>query len=188
MVPVQARRRARPGTSGTGRPQGETVAKVTRLRPRRHDAISESIQLILDMPLDLPQSARDSLADALGRFSPPESWPFVMMNPDQIRFVLKAIGSGPRPLHTLKVWNAAISHVHYDTGEIMAGRARLAEDADVAPEHASRALGRLTEIGALLRLGRGRYAINPHVGWTGSLIKREAAAKGATPLRLVDAE
>jgi hypothetical protein len=44
------------------------AAKVTRMRPKRHDAICESIQLVLDLPLDLPQLARDSLADALQRF------------------------------------------------------------------------------------------------------------------------
>jgi len=162
------------------------VAKVSKLRPKRHDAITESIKLILDMPLDLPQEARDSLSKALGKFAPPETWGFVMLNPEQQRIVLKAIDSGERPLVTLKVWNAAISHIRYDTGEIMAGRTRLAEDAGITPEHVSRALVRLTEIGALLRLRRGRYAINPHVGWTGSLMKRQESAKTVPALRLVD--
>src|SRR4051794_14450184 len=116
------------------------AAKVTRVRPKRHDAIYESLRLILDQPLGLPQAARDGLSDALGRFAPPETWSFVMLNPDQQRLVLKAINNGPRPLTTLKVWNAAISHVRYDTGEIMAGRGRLAEDAETTPEHASHAL------------------------------------------------
>lgn len=164
------------------------MTKVTRLRPKRHDVIHESIQLVLDMPLDLSQAARDSLSDALGRFAPPESWPFSMINPDQIRLVVKAIDDGPRPHYTLKIWNMAISHIRYDTGEIMASRARLAEDAGVSPAEASRALAQLTEIGALLKLRRGRYAINPHVGWSGSLYKREASAKGATPIKLVDAD
>src|SRR3954463_338626 len=138
------------------------AAKVTRLRPKRHDAICESIQLALDMPLGLPQGVRD----ALGRFAPPETWSFVMLNPDQQRLVLKAIDNGPRPLTTLKVWNAAISHIRYDTGEIMAGRERLAEDAGIVPEEASRAMTRLAEIGALLKLPRGGYPLKPHVRWT----------------------
>jgi len=162
------------------------AAKVTRMRPKRHDAICESIQLVLDLPLGLSQGVRDSLADALGRFAPPETWSFVMLNPDQQRLVLKAIDNGPRPLTTLKVWNAAISHIRYDTGEIMAGRERLAEDAGIVPEEASRAMTRLAEIGALLKLRRGRYAINPHVGWTGGLVERQAAAKDAPVLRPVD--
>jgi predicted transcriptional regulator of viral defense system len=45
---------------------------------------------------------------------------------------------------------------------------------------------RLTEIGALVRLRRGRYAINPHAGWTGDLVKRQAAAKDVPPVRAVD--
>jgi DNA-binding transcriptional ArsR family regulator len=162
------------------------AAKVTRMRPKRYDTICESLQLWLDLPLGLKPETRDDLADALGRFAPPESWSFAMLNPDQQRLVLKAIGDGPRPLVTLKVWNAAISHIRYDTGEIMAGRERLAQDVDVTPEHVSRALSRLTEIGALLKLRPGRYAINPHVGWTGSLVKRQEAAKDASELRLIE--
>jgi hypothetical protein len=100
--------------------------------------------------------------------------------------VLKAIDDGPRPLVTLKVWNAAISHIRYDTGEIMAGRERLAQDANITPEHVSRALSRLTEIGALIKLRPGRYAINPNVGWAGSLAKRQEAAKDAPELRLIE--
>jgi hypothetical protein len=162
------------------------AAKVTRMRPKRHDAICESIQLVLDLPLDLPQLARDSLADALGRFAPPETWSFAMLNPDQQRLVLKAINRGEKPALTLRVWHVAISHIRYDTGEIMAGRERLAEDADTNPDEVSRALNRLAEIGALLKLRRGRYAINPHVGWTGDLVKRQEAAKDAPELRLIE--
>jgi hypothetical protein len=164
------------------------VKKVTRLRPSRHDAIRESLQLILEMPLDQPQEVLDFLSDALGRFSPPGSWSFVMMNPDQQRLVLKAISDGPRPFSTLKIWAAAISHIRYDTGEIMAGRARLAEDVGISPDEASRALAQLAEIGALIRISRGRYKINPYVGWTGSMVKREAATVGVVPLRVVSAD
>lgn len=161
------------------------MAKVTRLRPKRHDEIRERLQLALDLAIDLKQETRDDLANALGRYSPPESWPFSMINPDKQRLVVKAIDSGPRPHYTLKIWNVAVSYIHYDTGEIMAGRDLLAEDAGISPAEASRALVRLTEIGVLLKLRRGRYAINPHVGWTGSLYKREAAAKTVPPLKLV---
>ena len=43
-----------------------------------------------------------------------------------------------------------------------------------------------SEIGALLKLRPGRYAINPHVGWVGDLAKRQEAAKDVPPVRLVD--
>jgi hypothetical protein len=164
------------------------AAKVTRLRPKRHDAICESIQLALDLPLDLKQETRDDLADALGRFAPPETWSFAMLNPDQQRTVLKAINRGEKPALTLRVWNAAISHIRYDTEEkeIMASCRRLAEDADTNPDEASRALNRLAQIGALIKLRRGRYAINPHVAWMGDLSKRQEAAKHVQPVRLIE--
>jgi hypothetical protein len=45
---------------------------------------------------------------------------------------------------------------------------------------------RLTEIGALVRLRPGRYAINPHVGWNDDLVKRQEAAKNVPPVRVVE--
>jgi|SRR4051812_38146022 hypothetical protein len=158
--------------------------KVKRLRPARHDTMMESIQLILDAPLPLSEETRTCLNEVLGQFTPPEAWGFVMLNPEQQRLVLRAINRSEKPLITLRVWNAAISHIRYDTGEIMASRERLAKDADTNPDEASRALSRLTQIGALLRLKPGRYAINPHVGWQGSLRKREHSAKN-TPVLVV---
>lgn len=82
----------------------------------------------------------------------------------------------------LRVWTVLITHARMEIGEVMAGLARVAET--TKPE-ASRAMGYLAEIGALLRLRPGRYTINPHVGWAGSLAKRKTAAKEAPPLRLV---
>jgi hypothetical protein len=161
------------------------VAKVTRLRPKRHDQICESIKLILDARLDLPQEARDSLANTLGQLTQPKGWPFFMLNPDQVRFVSKAIGKCPRPLSTFKVWTTASTYIQYDTGEIMVGRKLLAKETELSPVEISRAMAQLAEIGALVRLRRGRYAINPYVGWAGSLYNREAETRTATPLRLI---
>jgi hypothetical protein len=162
------------------------VKKVIRLRPKRHDQICESIQLILDTRLDLPQETRDSLANTLGQLSPPKGWLFFMLNPDQVRFVSKAIGKCPRPLSTFKVWTTASTYIQYDTGEIMAGRKLLAEETELSPGEISRALAQLADIGALVRLRRGRYAVNPYVGWAGSLYNREAVAKETPSLKLVD--
>jgi len=158
--------------------------KVKRLRPTRHDTITESIQTLLDAPLAMPQGTRDFLNEVLGQFTPPETWGYVMLNPEQQRLVLRAINRGEKPALTFRVWLAAISHIRYDTGEIMASRKRLAEDAETTPQETSRALTRLTQIGALLQLRPGRYAINPHVGWSGSLRKREHSAKN-TPVLVV---
>ncbi|MDB5243401.1 MAG: hypothetical protein JWP57_4026 [Spirosoma sp.] len=160
-------------------------AKIERLRPKRHDIVAQSLQLALEMPLGFSQGSRDEIAEALGRYEPASTWTYTMLAPEQLRIVLKLINATEKPATTLRVWTALVSHVRFDTGEIMASRTRLAEDAETTPQEASRALARLTEIGALTRLRLGRYAINPQVGWVGSLAKREAAAKEAPVLRLV---
>jgi DNA-binding transcriptional ArsR family regulator len=161
------------------------MGKVTRLRPKRHDVIVEALQLVLDFGdhYELDQHTKDGLAAAVGKLAPPEKWGFVMLNPDQQRAVLKAIGAGPRPNETLKVWNACISFIAYDRdGEIMARRTQIAEAADLTPQNASTALSRLVELGVLERIRRGRYRVNPHVAWSGPLHKREIAAKEQAPV------
>jgi len=87
--------------------------------------MTESIRAVLDAPLDLPLKMRRYLNEVLGRFAPPETWGFVMLNPEQQRLVLRAINHGEKSLITLRVWNAAISHFRYDIGEIMAERIEI---------------------------------------------------------------
>src|SRR4051794_28646079 len=147
------------------------TAKVERLRPRRHDTIAQSLQLALELPLGFSQGTRDEIAEALGRYEPASTWTYTMLSPEQLRIVLKLINASEKPAITLRVWTALVSHVRFDSGEIMAARARLSEDAETTEQEVSRALSRLTAIGALTRLRPGRYAINPHVGWAGSLAK-----------------
>lgn len=162
------------------------MGKVTRLRPKRHDVILEGLQLALDFGDEwgLQQGTKDDLAQAVGRLAPPEKWGYVMLNPDQQRAVLKAIDATPKPLTTLKVWQAAISFIAYDRdGEIMAGRTQIAEAANVSPDHTTRALSQLVDIGVLLRVGRGRFKVNPHVAWAGPLHKRDIAAKEQRPVQ-----
>lgn len=64
----------------------------------------------------------------------------------------------------------------------MANRGTIAEAAGVPPCDVSTAFGRLTEIGALIRIRPGRYRVNPHVGWSGPLHKREIAGKASRPV------
>jgi len=159
--------------------------KVTKIRPKRHDVIVEALQLVLDFGehFDLDQHTRDGLANAVGKLAPPERWGFVMLNPDQQRQVIEAIDGTKKPLSTLKTWNAVISFVAYDRdGEIMANRETIATAARVTPQEASRALTSLVDIGALIRIKPGRYRINPHVGWSGPLHKRDQVAKEARPV------
>lgn len=155
------------------------MGKVVKLRPRRSDILAQALQLCLD--LKLTDSTRDELAEKLGTYEPPVWGPYTMIDQSELRVVLKAIGKGPRPLATLKVWTASVARARRgepgEPSEIMATRSQLAEDAAVRPNEVSSALKRLVEIGAVIQLRRGRYAINPHVGYNGSLTSREAASK-----------
>lgn len=161
------------------------TAEIRKLRPKRHDAITQAAQLLLGLPIGLSDQVRDELAEAASRYEPTNPWTFTMLSPDQLRIVLKKINGCPHPALTLRVWSALVTYVQMNTGEIMASRIRLAEDAETTPQEVSRALTRLADMGALLRLRPGRYAINPHVGWAGSLAKREAASQGVPQLTLV---
>ncbi len=145
----------------------------------------EGLQFALDFGDEwgLEQATRNDLARALGHLAPPEKWGYVVLNPEQQRLVVKAIQACPKPLATFAVWNAVISYIAYDrNGEIMADRATIAAAAEISPENTSTALSRLVEIGALIKLGRGHYAINPHIGWCGPAHKRELAAKDFKPV------
>jgi DNA-binding IclR family transcriptional regulator len=103
----------------------------------------------------------------------------------QREIILAKIGRGPRPHATLRVWNAALAHVAADTGALEVSRTQLATGAGISPQAVSRALARLVEIGALIRTGPGRYALNPRPAWSGSLASHEQAAQKLGP-RLVE--
>jgi hypothetical protein len=160
------------------------TARVHRIRPKRHDVITEAVQLVLDLPLGLSDRTRDDLAGVLSNFAPPKTWTYTMVSPEQLQRILAAINAGPDSGNVLRVWTALMCFVQYDTKEIMAGRAKIATTAGIRPQEVSRAMTRLTEIGALERLRPGRYALNPHVVWTGSLVNREEAAKHVQPVLL----
>ena len=95
-----------------------------------------------------------------------------------IDYILAKISRGPRPYATLRVWNAALAHTAPDSGALEASGTRLATVAGISQQAVSRALARLVEIGALIRTGPGRYALNPRAG---SLASREQAAQKPGP-------
>ena len=99
----------------------------------------------------------------------------------ETRVILTKISRGPRPHATLRVWNAALTHAAADTGALEASGTQLARVAGVNPPEVSRALARLVEIGALIRTGPGRYAINPAAAWSGPLASCEQAAQKLGP-------
>jgi hypothetical protein len=163
------------------------VAQIRRLRPKGHDKAAQALQLMLELPLVLTPTTRAELTDALSSYAP-EPWTFVMLNREQGRAIQEKINDGPRPGVTLGVWMAALSYSAYGTGEIEATRGQLARLARTPEDEVSRALSRLVEIGALIRIGRARYALNPAVAWSGSLAERERAEAqaAATHLRIIE--
>lgn len=113
-------------------------------------------------------------------------WTFVMLNPEQLRFVIKATKASERPDSTLRVWNVCLTYVKRNTGEIMATYQQLAEDASTSYKEVSKAMGELTRMGALIREkqgGRITYYVNPHVGWNGGEDTRRQAAKRVPKLQ-----
>jgi hypothetical protein len=167
------------------------MSTIRRVRPRTHDALTSALSLVLDFAstLGISRQSQNDLAQAQGKVAPAEGWGYVMLNPEQQRFVLDAIDEGPKPHTTLKVWLTVISFVAYDReGEIAANQVQIAQTAKLAASNASKALSRLVEIGALLRIERGRYRINPNVGWSGPLLRRQDAAKDAPRLACVNGQ
>jgi len=152
------------------------------------DQAEQVRQFMLD--LDIPADARAHVDNALYRISetPGRRWLFTMINPEQFRAVSKAIQGVRKSELTLRTWNAAVTYVRMDTGEIVATREQMASDAGTNVQEVSRAMGELAKIGAIVRHRRGRqvvYSINPHVGWAGGEGARQEAAKDAPKLRLV---
>ncbi len=177
----------KPNLSGYPQAMGNVVAlpKYCRATRDQAKAVREFVR-----ELDIPAEARDILDNALYKITetPGKRWTFVMLNQEQFRFVKKATKETKRPDQTWAVFTMAMTHVRMDTGEILATREQLAEDAGTLPCHVSTAMTSLVKIGALVRKRFGRrvvYSINPHVGWAGGEGTRLEAATDVPMLKLV---
>ena len=164
------------------------VVALPRYSRATRDQAEQVRQFMLD--LDIPADARAHVDHALYKITetPGRRWLFVMINPEQFRFVSKAIRCVRKAELTYAVWNTAITYVRMDTGEIVATREQMASDAGTNTDEVSRAMGELVKIGAIVRHRRGRhvvYSVNPYVGWAGGEGARQEAAKDAPKLRLV---
>jgi hypothetical protein len=120
---------------------------------------------------------------------PRPDWVHSMISEKQAREVLRRIKtSTDRPAATGFVFLAVLTRLNWDTGEVLADRRQLAEDALVTEREAARALSVLVRIRALIRRRRGNrtvFEINPEVGWKGDLDLREERAKRLGSPRLV---
>lgn len=118
--------------------------------------------------------------------SPSPRWTFVMLNADQMRFVVRATKNLKRPDITLRIWVVALTYMKQNSGEVTATYQQLAEDASTSYDEVSRAMGELTRMGALIREkqgGRITYYVNPSVGWNGGEDTRRHAARNAPKLQ-----
>jgi hypothetical protein len=106
-------------------------------------------------------------------------WAYVMLSREQSRAILRRILTSRRPGVTLAVWNAVLTYAEWNTGHIHTPIPTIADAAGTTPKEANRALSHLVELGALIRTSRGRYALNPSVAWSGSLVQREEALQPA---------
>ena len=70
-------------------------------------------------------------------------------------------------------------------GEVLCSQRSWRETAAMTQAR-SRGLGRLVEMGALLREGHGCYRVHPRLMWKGELAGRERVEAVSPELRLVD--
>ena len=170
-----------------------TVVKLPKCSRVKRAAAERLRQMIIEADLDLSKEAAAVLDNAIHSIThiPGARAVFTMINCDQFRYVAKAIKGVKKAETTLMVWNVAITYARQDTGEVLATRKQLAEDAGTDVGEVSRAMGVLSNIGAIIKEKRGRnvvYLVNPNVAWNGSEGARIAASKGAPKLHLVTGE
>ena len=167
-----------------------TVVKLPKCSRVKRAAAERLRQMIMEADLDLSEDAVAVLDNAIHSIThiPGARAVFTMITNEQFRYVSKEIQKCRDVATTYAVWNAALTYVRQDTGEILATRKQLAEDAGTNTDEVSRAMGALSNIGAIIKAKRGRnvvYNVNPYVAWNGSEGARIAASKGDPKLRLV---
>jgi hypothetical protein len=164
-------------------------ATIHRLRPRNRRQ-SEAIRETLEQG-GWSESTRIELNQRLTIRSPEaETWSFVMLaaKPELMAAFMRAIHAGPRAHATLATWHALAPYVRRDTGEVVCSQRTLAETASITRADVYYGLGRLVEMGALLRDGYGQYRVHPRLLWKGELAKREQAEAVTPKLQLVKEE
>lgn len=131
-------------------------ATVHRLRPRGGRQ-ADLLRGTLDLggwsePTRVEMNARLTI-----RSPDVETWSFVMLatRPELTAAFLRAIQAGPRASATMATWLALGPYVRRDTGEVVCSQRTLAETASITQADVFYGLGRLVEMGALLREGRG---------------------------------
>ena len=167
-------------------PMGNAVFLPKRKRLHREQA-NTLRQLVLDFGLD--ETVQAEIDNAIYKLTDEtDRWVFMRVSQEAFRHVIKAIHATRNVATTLSVWNAALTYMRWDTGEIVSSREQLADDACTNSVEVSRAMSTLIKIGAVVRRRRGQrvvYFVNGSIAWHGSEGSRQAAVKEAPVLRLV---
>lgn len=169
-------------------------ADIVPLKTRRQAEEVEHLQYVLALP-DIEDSTREDLSRRLATVEPdPAPWTFIMANPERHREVLRTINESSRPLANLRTYHAALTYARFGTNEIGATVPEIANTAGVSVREAYRALKDLAELGALVRTGRGKYALNAENAFRGQTTERlavvaeqaETRRQHAVQLSLID--
>ena len=173
------------------------MANVTRFVPKAEriaaEKAHEARQAVFD--LGLPETAEADILITIQRHETGGQlvkWNFNMISPAQCLVVWNAIRQGDRPSETRAVFDYALTHLEINTGIVTLTREEIAEYVDIRPQEVSAAMSRLESLGVIFRervkvpgmkgRGKARYRINPHVGWNGSLDRRQQLAEQNQPV------
>ena len=172
------------------------IPKAERIAKEKADQARQGV-----LNLDLPASVTDDMLVSIQRHENGgiAKWTFNMISPAQCLAVWSAIKKGDKPIETRDVFDLVLTHIETNTGIVTLTREEIAERVGIAPKHVSSAMGRLEQIGAVMRErvkvpgmkgpGKARYRLNPHVAWNGELNQREkqtARDRPPLPFDLID--
>ena len=175
------------------------ISKAMRLTKRKAE---DARQAILD--LGLPKQAETDILITIQRYETggrSAQWRFIMLSPIQCLAIWDAIDANdPEPRTTRRVFDRVITHIETNTGVVTLTRDEIADAVGVRADHVSRAMGRLEQLGVIIRErikvpgmkgpGKAQYRLNPHVGWNGSLENRAEAARAESqrdlPFEVID--
>src|SRR3954469_9407145 len=175
------------------------AARIVRLRTKADRLHSETgaqlRQLVLEYP-GLPERARGTIVSAIDRETASEAgWTFVMLSPEQNAAVMRWLRQhSERPVVALALWGELFTALRRDTGEVMLTRDELAERVGTRPDHVSRIMHELANIGAIIvhrekvagmrGPGRAVYLMNPNVGTHLTGAARDRAQADAPRLKV----
>lgn len=119
---------------------------------------------------------------------PTPLWVYVMMsaNVKTVTAFLEGARASGQPFSVLAAWFAMAAHLELDTGILTCSQRQLARTAGMTPGEIHRAIDKLVEMGALIRMEGGKYKVHPSVMWRGQLSQRGQAEETAPRLTLLE--